>query len=122
VLRNGAWVLDHHKDRPVVKGVVAEGGLGWCHDHAGKTTPIEQFAALPQMANVEDYHLASGFAAFLLEGQDRKYRDEYCRLAEVVHQVKADANSFATCFKGVDLKALRAEFQTFCSELKFDAK
>lgn len=122
VLRNGAWVLDHHKDRPVINGVVAEGGLGWCHDHAGKTTPIEQFAALPQMATVEDYYLASGFAAFLLEGQDRKYRDEYCRLAEVVHQVKANGDSFATCFKGVDLKALQNEFQTWCSELKFDAK
>jgi hypothetical protein len=122
MLKNGSWALSHRKDRPVAKGIEAEGALGWCHDHAGKTMPIEQFAALPQMATVEDYHLACGFAAFLLDGKDRKYRDDYCRLAELVHQVKANADSFATCFKGVDLKALQAEFQTFCSELKFDAK
>jgi hypothetical protein len=122
VLKNGTWALDHKKDLPVAKGIVAEGGLGWCHDHAGKTTPIEQFVALPHMATVDDYHLAAGLASFLLEGKDRAYRAEFCKLVEIVHQVRESPDSFATCFKGVDLKALESEFHTYCAELKFDGK
>jgi hypothetical protein len=66
--------------------------------------------------------LAAGLAYFLLEGKDRAYRAEFCKLAETVHQVKEGADSFAACFKGVDLKALQSEFQTFCTDLKFDEK
>jgi hypothetical protein len=122
VLRNGVWAIDRRKDRPVMKGIVAEGGRGWCHDHAGHTTPIETFVTLPDMASVDDYHLAEGLALFLLEGSDRAYRSRYSQLVETVHQVKSGPQSFAECFKGVDLKTLESEFAAFCSALTFDSK
>ncbi len=122
VLKDGVWVLDRRKDRPVMKGIVAEGGRGWCHDHAGRTTPIETFVALPDLESVDDYHLAEGLASFLLEGNDRAYRSRYTQLVEIVHQVKSGPQSFAECFKGVDLKTLESEFATWCSGLTFDSK
>jgi hypothetical protein len=61
-------------------------------------------------------------AAFLLEGRDREHRADFCALASIVHQSRETADSFAACFKGVDLAVLDKQFKAFCKEIKLDER
>jgi len=123
-LVDGAWVLHHPSGIPVAEGVEIEGAFGWCHDHADKLQPLKDFVAitLDQMNTVDNYHIACVLASNLLEGKERAYRSAFCDLAEQVHQARERADSFATCFKGVDLNVLDTEFRAYCKEIKVDTK
>jgi hypothetical protein len=102
---------------------VMESGWEWCHDHANEIAPLAEFVTYdqPRMASARLYHVARVLADYLLEGKDRAYRSDFCRLIEVVHEVRADDRSFATCFPGVDVGALDGEFRAYCKAMKLDA-
>jgi hypothetical protein len=122
VLSDGVWVLKYARKVPMAKDSYAEGGFGWCHDHAGNLPPLKEFVDLSrsEMNNVNNYHMACALAAYLLEGKDRAYRPAMCNLATLVHQAREKSDSFESCFKGTDIDALDAEFKAFCRDIKVD--
>ena len=122
-LVNGAWVLKHPRTIPMAGGYI-EGAFAWSRDHAGKLPQIDTFVTLSQaeFMTVENYHMAATLACYLLEGKDRAYRAQFLKLLETVHQCRADDTTFASCFEGVDVKALDAEFRAFCKDIKLDPK
>jgi hypothetical protein len=124
VLVDGAWVLKHSRGFTARDGVFVDRPFAWCQAHADQLPAIKDLAALtmPRWATQENAHASSMLTAFLLEGRDREYRADFCALASIVHQTRATADSFAACFKGVDLAALDKQFKAFCREIKLDEK
>jgi hypothetical protein len=101
-----------------------ESGWEWCHDHANEIAPLAEFVTYdqPRMASARLYHVARVLASYLLEGKDRAYRAEFCRLIDAAHEGRADDRSFAAFFPDVDVAALDAEFRAYCKALKLDDK
>lgn len=122
-LVDGAWVLKKPKAIPMGGGAI-EGDLAWCHANAASLPPLSKFFAqtYEQFMTPQNYHIAATLAWYLLEGKDRAYRPAFVKLLEVAHQSKADENTFATCFEGVDVAALDAEFRAFCRGIQLDEK
>jgi hypothetical protein len=124
VLVDGTWVLKHSRGFTFRDGVFVDSAFGWCQAHVEHLPAIKDLVALtmPKWATQENANASSMLAAFLLEGRDREYREDFCALASIVHQSHETADSFAACFKGVDLAALDRQFKTCCREIKLDEK
>jgi hypothetical protein len=120
-LVDGAWVMKKPKTIAMGAGYI-EGDLAWCRAHADSLPPLAQFFAqsYEQFMTPQNYHIAATLAWYLLEGKDRAYRPAFVKLLETVHQSRGDASTFASCFEGVDIATLDAEFRAFCRGIQLD--
>jgi hypothetical protein len=120
-LEKGSWRYARPRRIPEGKGFIV-GDLGWCRDNVARLPSLPAFFALGREAfpTVEHYHVATGVAAFFLEGEGGKYRGRFLKLLETVHRVHDGAKTFETCFPGVDPKALQAEFLRFVAKIELD--
>lgn len=120
-LEKGRWVLKKPGTIRMGSGMV-ESPFRWCSNHADSLPPLETFMATPhdKFATVENYHIASVVAWFLLEGEGGKYRASLVKLFERVHKSKDDEKVLDACFEGIDRRAFDAQFKKFVARIKLD--
>lgn len=115
------WTLTHPRTIPMGAGMI-EGPFAHCVANKASLPNLQIFMGLnrQQFLTVNNYHIAATLAYFLLEGESGKYRGSFIKLLERVHQVRDEPTTFTTCFPGVDMDALQAEFLRFVSGIELD--
>jgi hypothetical protein len=121
VLDDGAWRLTHPRTIPMGQGMI-EGPFAWCVNNKGSLQPLRRFMALsPQeFMTVENYHMAATLAYFLLEGEGGKYRANFVKMLEKIHEVRDQPGTFDDCFPGVNHDAMQREWLDFVGAIKLD--
>jgi hypothetical protein len=118
---HGRWHLARPARIPMGPGYI-EGAFAYTKNHIAEIPEIKDFVAIPheKFLTVENYHIAATLAYFLLEGENGKYRDGFIKLCETVHKVHDAADTFETCFKGMDLSAMQREWRSFVNKIPID--
>ena len=120
ILEKGAWRLVHRKTWASGDGYM-EGDFSHCVDNlASLPTLKELFAIRKDGLSVETYHMTATVAYFLLQGEEGEHRTSFLKLLERVHKVRDTAKCFDECFRGVDLKDLQAEWESFVRGITLD--
>jgi len=117
----GHWRLT----RPVkiaMGGGYIEGAFAYTKNNIANVPSIRDFVAVSpeKFLTAENYHMSATLAYFFLEGENGKYRESFFKLLETVHRIHDTADTFETCFKGVDKGAMQREWTTFVNRIQLD--
>jgi hypothetical protein len=121
-LEKGRWTLKKPRTLRMGSGMI-ESPFAWCSAHADAIPPLETFMATTRdrFATVENYHIASVVAWFLLDGEGGKHHASFVKLLERVHKAHDDEKVFDACFEPDEKRALQAQFSKFVARIRLDS-
>jgi hypothetical protein len=116
----GRWRLRRKAETPFAKGYLP-GAFTWVQANLAHVDPLSKLLPDARMPTTgEAYLVDATLAYFLLEGDGRRHRRQTIQLAELVHQGRCDAGSFAKIFGKVDFAKLQSSWEAFVRAIEIE--